>query len=119
MNDKKKLRKEDFISKTGMSRRSMLGVVGGGLASGAMAVVAGREAHAQEPAQPLQVSDADRGQRADPDNRPRTGHSDRDTAGGPGGSGDPADYGVCKQRGHTDADTGSSDPAREGRGPCR
>jgi hypothetical protein len=120
MSEKKKLRREDIVSKAGMSRRSMLGIVGGGLALGATAVVAGREARAQEPAQPLQVSDSDTGSGSDPANRPRTNHSDRDTRGGPDGSGDPAGYGVCKQRGHSDSDSGSgSDPGGEGRGPCR
>ena len=121
MTEKKKLRKEDIESRPGMSRRSMLGIVGGGLALGATAVVMGRpEAHAQDnQARPL-VSDSDTGSGADPANRPRTNHTDRDTHGGPDGTGDPSGYGICAQRGHSDSDSGSgADPSGEGRGPCR
>ena len=120
MSEKKKLRREDIVSKPGMGRRSMLGIVGGGLALGATGVVLGRQAQAQEPAQPLQVSDSDTGAGSDPANRPRTNHSDRDTRGGPDGSGDPGGYGVCRQRGHSDSDSGGdADASGQGRGPCR
>lgn len=119
MSDKKKLRKEDIVSGARMSRRSMLGIVGGGLAIGATGVVVGRQAHAQEPSQ-LNVSDSDTGGGSDPANRGRTNHTDRDSRGGPDGSGDPDGYGVCRQRGHNDADSGNnSDPSGQGRGPCR
>jgi hypothetical protein len=121
MSKKKSLRKEDIVSETGMSRRSMLGVVGGGLALGATSVVLGpaQRAKADDSAIPL-VSDSDTGQYADPADKPRSGHTDRDTQGGPDGTGDPGGYGVCRRRGHSDSDSGgSSDAGGQGRGPCR
>jgi len=118
---KKTLRRDEIVSSRGMSRRSVLGVMGGGLALGATAAVLGQEsqAKAQDGALEL-VSDSDTGSNADPANRPSTGRTDRDTRGGPAGSGDPSGYGICARRGHTDSDSGSnSDPANGGRGPCR
>jgi len=117
---KKSLKKEDIVSDSGMSRRSMLGVVGGGLALGATATVLGPQSQAKAQEAIELVSDSDTGSNADPANRPNTGHTDRDTRGGPDGSGDPGGFGVCKRRGHSDSDSGgSSDPGGEGRGPCR
>lgn len=118
--DKKKTLSKDDIVSTRMSRRSMLGVVGGGLAVGAAATVLGQQSSAKaEDAIPL-VSDSDSGSNADPANRPSTGATDRDSNGGPDGSGDPSGYGICARRGHTDSDTGGgSDAAGSGRGPCR
>jgi len=119
MSKKKSLKKEDIVSESGMSRRSMLGVVGGGLALGATSVVLGSQSAKADNSTEL-VTDSDTGNHADPADKPRSGHTDRDTQGGPDGSGDPGGYGVCRRRGHSDSDSGGgADPGGQGRGPCR
>jgi hypothetical protein len=115
MSDKKKsLREDEIVTERNMGRRSLLGIVGGGLLLGTAATVVGNEAKAQKPEE--LASDSDSGANADPAGRGRTGHTDRDS----GGSSDQAGRGVCAERGHTDSDTGgSADAAGRGRGPCR
>ena len=120
MSKKKTLSPDEIVSTRGMSRRSMLGVVGGGLAVGAATAIVGEQQQAGAQQAMELVSDSDTGGGADPANRPSTGATDRDNRGGPDGSGDPGGYGVCARRGHSDSDSGgSSDPGGGGRGPCR
>jgi len=118
MSDKKKsLSLDEIVTERGMGRRSVLGIVGGGLLLGTAAKVVGTTspASAQNEPEP-RASDSDSGQNADPAGRGRTGHTDRDG----GGNSDRAGRGVCRERGHTDSDSGgSADPAGRGRGPCR
>ena len=118
MSDKKKsLREDEIVTEHNMGRRSVLGIVGGGLLLGTAATVAGTAspAGAQNEPEP-RASDSDSGANADPAGRGRTGHTDRDS----GGSSDAAGRGVCRERGHTDSDSGgSADAAGRGRGPCR
>lgn len=100
------LEASDIVTERKLGRRSALGLLGSGAASGLVGavVIAGAPARAE-----AKASDSDP---SDPAGRGRTGFTDRDS----GASVDGAGRGVCAERGHSDSDP--NDQAGRGRGPC-